>query len=202
MTLPVLLDLAELAATRAALHATAERMAAEQYAANTELALTATEGGFATGWFPGDGDATVRLSVSGPDLVRESGARVTRTPLDGVDPAAEAVLVAWWSLGSSVLSGLDAGADAISPVILWPEHFDIAVTVTTPDGRGLNLGFSPGDDFSSQPYVYAGPWEKQAGTFWNAPFGAVRTYSQVAVGDPAGTSAAFLADARSVFAAG
>jgi hypothetical protein len=201
MSLPALVELSELAAARSALHAAAEQIAAEQYAANSELALNATADGFATGWFPGEGDLPVRLSVSGPELVRESGEAVTRSPIADVDPAAEDVLVAWWSLGASVLSGLEPGADTISRVILWPEHFDIAVTVTTPDGSRLNLGFSPGDEFSQQPYVYAGPWEKREGAFWNAPFGAVRTYTEFVGRDAARDAAAFLAEARAVFAA-
>ncbi len=39
----------------------------------------------------------------------------------------------------------------------------------------MNLGFSAGDGFSEEPYVYVGPWAEgrpgDAG-YWNAPFGA------------------------------
>ncbi|HJQ43663.1 MAG TPA: hypothetical protein VJ831_11305 [Jatrophihabitantaceae bacterium] len=200
MALPRLVDVSS---TRAALHAVAEKIAAEQFAANQELALGATPDGFATGPFLGDGAAAVRLRVAGAEVVREQdGAEVSREPIDGVDASAGAVLVAWWSLGDEVLRNLDAGADTLSPVILWPEHFDIAVTVTTSDDRSINLGFSPGDEFSAEPYVYAGPWVALEGPFWNAPFGAYRTYSQIADGEPATNAAAFLADAREVFRAG
>ncbi len=39
---------------------------------------------------------------------------------------------------------------------LWPEHFDVGTTLDL--GDGVNLGFSPGDAFSEDPYVYVGPW--------------------------------------------
>ena len=59
-----------------------------------------------------------------------------------------------------------------------------------PGGAGLNVGFSPGDTFSDEPYAYVGPHD-MAGRddpFWNAPFGAVRTASELA-GDPAAADA-------------
>ena len=46
----------------------------------------------------------------------------------------------------------------------------------------MNLGFSPGDAFSDEPYVYVGPWgaaRPGAAGYWNAPFGAVLTRSEV-----------------------
>ena len=200
MRLPPLVDVSS---TRSALHTVAERIAGEQFAANSELALASAPEGFATGPFPGDAGTTVRLRVAGAEMIREvDGAESSREEIAGVDRAAGAVLAAWWALGDRVLRALEPGADTISPVILWPEHFDIAVTVTTPDGHGLNLGFSPGDDFSSEPYVYAGPWTPMDGPFWNAPFGAYRRYTEIASGDAAGTATAFLADARRAFASG
>jgi hypothetical protein len=196
VTLPALVDTV---ATREALHRVAEQIAAEQFEANHELALESTPDGFGTGSFVRADGAQARLHVAGSQLVRESGPDAIALPIGGVDPDARAVLVAWWSLGNDVLSALLPGIDEISRVILWPEHFDIAVTITTPDARSINLGFSPGDDFSPEPYVYAGPWEAQNGPFWNAPFGAYRTYSQIADGDVAANAAAFLADARTAF---
>lgn len=88
----------------------------------------------------------------------------------------------------------------MSAVVLWPEHFDVALTLTTAHGS-MNLGFSPGDGFCAQPYVYAGPWEPRAGDFWDAPFGAHRTYRQVAAeADPAAAVDAFVARARAALA--
>jgi hypothetical protein len=54
--------------------------------------------------------------------------------------------------------------------VLWPEHFDVAVTEDE-----VNYGVSPGDDFHSLPYAYVGPWTSRIGVFWNAPFGAFLT---------------------------
>lgn len=51
--------------------------------------------------------------------------------------------------------------------VLWPEHFDVAVTENE-----VNYGVSPGDDFHPLPYAYVGPWTSRIGVFWNAPFGA------------------------------
>src|SRR5664279_2134971 len=182
MTSAALPRLVATTATRITLHRLAEDvLAAEQHAANEELALAATRDGFGTGWFPSPAGVLTRIRVEGNDLVRETATDTDREPITGpFDRAAADVLYAWWAYGDSVLSALEpATGESISPVILWPEHFDIAVTLTAADGRGLNLGFSPGDDFSAQPYVYAGPWEPVPGPFWNAPFGAVRSYEQI-----------------------
>jgi hypothetical protein len=54
--------------------------------------------------------------------------------------------------------------------VLWPEHFDVAVTEDE-----VNYGVSPGDDFHPLPYAYVGPWTSRIGVFWNAPFGAFLT---------------------------
>ncbi|MGA8209053.1 MAG: hypothetical protein WB441_00715 [Nocardioidaceae bacterium] len=73
--------------------------------------------------------------------------------------------------------------------VLWPEHFDVAVTVAE-----VNYGVSPGDGYSAEPYAYVGPFEPAAGEFWNAPFGAARPLSGLV--DAAGTAAFFEAGAR------
>lgn len=67
-----------------------------------------------------------------------------------------------------------AGGHAIKNVladqhpVLWPEHFDVAVT----EGE-VNYGVSAGDDYHPTPYAYVGPWTQHPGPFWNAPFGAI-----------------------------
>jgi hypothetical protein len=63
----------------------------------------------------------------------------------------------------------------------------------------VNLGGSPGDGFSDEPYLYVGPWTSDRpgdSEFWNAPFGAFRTWSQLGAGpaDVVITGAAFLLD--------
>ena len=51
--------------------------------------------------------------------------------------------------------------------VLWPEHFDVAVSVAE-----VNYGVSAGDGYHPTPYAYVGPWKPRTGSFWNAPFGA------------------------------
>ena len=38
--------------------------------------------------------------------------------------------------------------------MLWPEHFDVAVT-----DNEVNYGVSAGDDGHPLPYAYVGPWD-------------------------------------------
>jgi hypothetical protein len=66
--------------------------------------------------------------------------------------------------------------------VLWPEHFDLGVTVDEVD-----YGCSPGDAAIPQPYLYVGP---HAGppvrdAFWNAPFGAALTADRIRTDDDA-----------------
>jgi hypothetical protein len=102
------------------------------------------------------------------------------------DEAALAGLYEWFDLGSRVLDDVlcELGqAAAPATVQLWPEHFDIGTSVAIGDGGGrVNLGFSAGDAMSDEPYVYVGPWGPARpgdAAFWNAPFGALRTRSDV-----------------------
>ncbi|OLP58852.1 hypothetical protein BJM39_25905 [Salmonella enterica subsp. enterica serovar Javiana] len=62
--------------------------------------------------------------------------------------------------------------------MLWPEHFDIAVTLDR-----VNYGVSPGDETIASPYAYVGPWDRADGEFWNAPFGAARTLRELGSAD-------------------
>ena len=80
---------------------------------------------------------------------------------------------------------------------LWPEHFDVAMDVSARPDRRVNIGGSPGDSFSAEPYLYVGPWTADrpgGGPFWNAPFGAARGRSQLDAADRVGSAAAFLLD--------
>jgi hypothetical protein len=196
-------ELVDVSATRTLLHKLAEDvLAAEQFAANHELRLEVVPNGFATGWFPGGDGTDRRIKVVGAELVREAPGVETAEPIGGLDPGAARVLYAWWAFGDRVLRGLPKAPDeSISEVILWPEHFDIAVILTTLGGS-MNLGFSPGDDFCEEPYVYAGPWEPLTGQFWNASFGAYRTYRQItADAEPTTTATRFFDDARNALRA-
>ena len=46
--------------------------------------------------------------------------------------------------------------DDASEVILWPEHFDVAVE-RGPEGRRATYGGSPGDGQHALPYLYVAP---------------------------------------------
>lgn len=84
-----------------------------------------------------------------------------------LDPGEMAELADWFAFSWSVLEDL-----ASTPLTLWPEHFDCAFV----RAEQVNVGASPGDDFSEEPYLYVGPWgDERPGdaTYWNAPFGAV-----------------------------
>jgi len=88
-------------------------------------------------------------------------------------------LYAWFDLGWRVLDAVTSDTPLMSSrssIQLWPEHFDAGCTVDLGSGAGVNLGFSPGDSFSEEPYGYVGPWGPERPgdpTYWNAPFGAV-----------------------------
>jgi hypothetical protein len=95
-----------------------------------------------------------------------------------IDAEAAAVLADWWHLGWRALDA--ATADAVDPMAiqLWPEHFDAGTSVAVGPGAGdrCNLGASPGDRYSDEPYLYVGPWgDERPGdaSYWNASFGAV-----------------------------
>jgi hypothetical protein len=103
-----------------------------------------------------------------------------------LDPDAAEAIAAAFAVGDRALRLLEPGAD---PVI-WPEHFDIAVTVDQ-----VNYGVSPGDQHRDAPYAYVGPWTPRSGVFWNAPFGAVRPLAEL--GDAAEV-AAFFAEGRAL----
>jgi hypothetical protein len=101
-----------------------------------------------------------------------------------IDDGASRALGAWYQLGDDVLRRLGGAVPsaAFTDAQLWPEHFDLAATAILPDGRGVNIGFSPGDRFDPLPYVYVGPHDIAglAGPFWNAPFGAALRWEDLA----------------------
>ena len=103
-----------------------------------------------------------------------------------LDHAVAAVLAGWYgdvaAMLDLVLVALPPSAAATLPR-LWPEHFDVAVEAQARPDRRVNLGGSPGDGYSAEPYVYVGPWTAdRPGTpdFWNAPFGATITRHDLA----------------------
>ncbi|MQY09423.1 hypothetical protein [Actinomadura macrotermitis] len=187
-------DQATLATTRKALHAVAELvMAGPQHRDNGSIRLTVTPGGFATvaapelrvedGELVGDGRvplngttcrelaAAFQVDPGAPkDLYKEGSGAGLDDRLE-VDSGAARHLAECLAIGQAALTGF---APASEPV-LWPEHFDLGITVDE-----VNYGVSLGDGYLNEPYAYAGPWKARSGEFWNAPFGAVRPIRELA----------------------
>jgi uncharacterized protein YqgV (UPF0045/DUF77 family) len=194
-----------LAAARLGLHAMADQvLAGARMDVDGEVGLVVTDDGFAT---PDESVRVVGTSlVAGSTMqpittVRAALAQCGRIDVGsrpyapvtadvGIDDqlaldfASVSALQAWWRLGRDALTVAAPGAE----ITLWPEHFDVATVVGE-----VNLGASPGDDFSAEPYVYVGPWARPLpeDPFWNAPFGAMRTWSEIRSVDVA---AAFFAE--------
>jgi hypothetical protein len=122
-----------------------------------------------------------------------------------VDPGASFALGAWYAFAADVLAAatvklLATSESTVSDQQIWPEHFDLACDWGRDDIARLNLGGSPGDAYSPVPYLYAGPWERDAlaggDPFWNAPFGAVVTYDELlAIDDPFAAAVEHLVEA-------
>jgi hypothetical protein len=99
------------------------------------------------------------------------------------DAAAVDLILAWYQLGARAMDRTVAAASSRTPSVaqLWPEHFDIGVDLAAGSSR-VNLGASPGDGYVAEPYVYLGPWGPERPgdpAYWNAPFGAVLTFTQL-----------------------
>jgi hypothetical protein len=143
---------------------------------------------------------TIRAAAEFAGIAPGAPARVypPATPLDldeplAIDPLAARLLAEWYQLGAQALSRFAAGiaGDEPSSVVLWPEHFDVGITAAA-----VNYGASPGDDHIAEPYLYAGPHGGPPPGdpgFWNAPFGAARTWRQIRT---VAEAAAFFHDAR------
>ena len=193
-------------ATRQSLHRVAEHLlAAAHKRATGQITLVPADNGGATPPLP---DGSV-VAIEGTDVVVRGPNQVRRAPLTtlaetaatvgieagfpwtkhrpgtdfepdaelAVDPAAAAALARWFAVGAEALTTLVAEMSAERPSApqIFPEHFDLGVTA-----GAVNYGFSPGDDAIPTPYVYVGPHEVPTGdAFWNAPFGAYRTWREV-----------------------
>jgi hypothetical protein len=176
------------AATRRSLHGLAELvLAGPQYAESADIRLRATPGGFGTVAAPDVRVDGVELVVGGArhpltGTIAEIAARAGLTPrsladvypdtagvdLDdevAVDAAAAAEIADAYARGDAAMRAFAPGEEPV----LWPEHFDIGISVDE-----VNYGVSPGDSSSAEPYAYVGPWSARSGSFWNAPYGAVR----------------------------
>jgi hypothetical protein len=110
-------------------------------------------------------------------------------------------LAGWFALVAAaldrVVASVEAASSSPSLTRLWPEHFDVALDLAAKPGVRANLGGSPGDEFSSDPYLYVGPWtDDRPGEpgFWNAPFGAACLRSALNADDPVEAAAGFFLD--------
>ena len=176
-----------LISTRRSLHGVAELvLAGPQYSLTGEISLRSVAGGFATTHTPD-------LRVVGTEVVGPSAT----VPMDGRTPAGLAAalgvqatsLAQLYSDGPGVapddplevdaesaarvadaFAAGDAALRSLAPAetpILWPEHFDIGITVDE-----VNYGVSAGDTYLAVPYAYVGPWAAPPqDDYWNAPFG-------------------------------
>ncbi len=102
-----------------------------------------------------------------------------------VDGEAMRVIADWYGFGwlclDRVLLTLPTNAEP-AVIQLWPEHFDVGTNVRVAFRSLVNLGASPGDDYSGQPYLYVGPWGPERPgdpEFWNAPFGAALSWAEL-----------------------
>jgi hypothetical protein len=95
------------------------------------------------------------------------------TPL-ALDAGAAHDIAEWLRLVDDALAHFSTDHSDESPSIaqLWPEHFDLAITLGE-----ANYGGSPPDDDQPAPYLYVGPWKPRTGAFWTEPFGASRLRS-------------------------
>jgi len=94
----------------------------------------------------------------------------------GVEAEPATALAGWFALVSDALEAFRTEHADLEPATsqLWPEHFDLPTTAGE-----VNYGGSPGDEGHADPYLYIGPWTPREGSFWNEPFGASRSWSEV-----------------------
>ena len=214
---------AHLAVTRAGWHRVAEHiLASALYQATGKIGLVPSPGGFRTPPFGTDGRflavdgtelvagrgggikrtplTTIRAAAEFAGVTPGAPAEVYQpaTPLDLDEPLmiesdAACLLAQWYGLGAAALSRFAAEIPGDKPTtpVLWPEHFDVGMTAAA-----INYGASPGDDHVIDPYVYVSPHDgppPDDPAFWNAPFGAVRTFRQIGT---VAAAAAFFRDGR------
>jgi hypothetical protein len=184
--------------TRRSLHAVAEWViAGPQFRRHGTIRLRVVPGGFAgvasplmvrAGSLVWDGGVTpihgrtcgelaeeVDTEPFRPDQLYHDGCGIGPDQRLEVDDDVADALLAWFAAGDVALRSF---APDQQPV-LWPEHFDLAVTVDHGWTGQVNYGVSPGDAGHAEPYAYVGPWDRRTGHFWNAPFGALRPQSEL-----------------------
>jgi hypothetical protein len=134
------------------------------------LSVHATEFTWQDDSAPLTGPVGALAAAAGVDYGPPVGVYDLRDPLPAdaeldIDPgAAELLHRCLYAGGFALKQALPDGHP-----VLWPEHFDVAVTEAE-----VNYGVSAGDEQHPLPYAYVGPWTPRTGAFWNAPFGALR----------------------------
>jgi hypothetical protein len=126
----------------------------------------------------------------------------------GADSAALEALAVHWANAVRMLDAVAAENPGVSPVRLWPHHFDVGAILTIDHQRSIGLGFTPGDDWYDEPYWYVSPYPAPAadtarpalagGAHWHDRgwFSAVLTWSAYAGAPDRGAAvAAYLASA-------
>lgn len=115
------------------------------------------------------------------ELGAPTGTYEAETSLDpaaslAVDEESAHALARWFDLVNRALEDVRRRHSAAEPTMvqLWPEHFDVACTISE-----VNLGGSPGDGAHPEPYLYVGPWTQRTGPFWNEPWGASESWRDV-----------------------
>jgi hypothetical protein len=110
--------------------------------------------------------AAAESLIAGPQFRRDGTIRLGVTAEGFAVPlAAYAVFGLDAEATASVHHSLGIGNGALMAFsrqqpVLWPEHFDVAVTVA-----GVNYGVSPGDSYHPLPYAYVGPRTLPTGPF-------------------------------------
>jgi hypothetical protein len=163
---------AAFAETRDALHKVAEAVVSPARLPPGEISLRYTRGGFGTPFFE-EGGQDCQVRVADGELVRQRGRDETSEPLPPeVDAAATSALGDFYGFGCSVLEQMRADEVDGDPskVVLWPEHFDIALDLGSETaGERATIGASPGDESHSEPYLYVTPWTADvSGELWQA----------------------------------
>jgi hypothetical protein len=118
-----------------------------------------------------DAAAAIGLAAHPLDEVYHDGPHVRPDEVIVLDPEDVVVVEEALARGDAALRSFAPSSEPI----LWPEHFDIAITLGE-----VNFGVSPGDPHHGRPYAYVGPHQPRSGGFWNAPFGASRPLEELA----------------------
>ena len=111
---------------------------------------------------------TVGTELGAPAALFEPTTEIHEHEQLRIDNDAATVLSEWFAFVEAALEEVRRAHRERQPSIvqLWPEHFDLAFTVSE-----VNVGGSPGDGDHPEPYLYVGPWAEVQGKVWNESWG-------------------------------